>query len=151
MIRRMDPPLPAASRPSKTTATRAPSALDPVLHLDQLGLQSLQLFLVHLPVQPLMSVLPLMAGQPNPAERREHGEVSELVRGQLLVATPDLRDPNFSRTVVLMLEHGADGALGVVLNRPIDLRVADVLPDWADLSRRPRHASSSADRWRPRR
>ena len=46
---------------------------------------------------------------------------NESVRGRLLVATPDLRDPNFSRTVVLMLEHGDDGALGVVLNRPIEL------------------------------
>jgi putative transcriptional regulator len=63
------------------------------------------------------------------------GEAS--VRGRLLVATPDLRDPNFSRTVVLMLEHGDDGALGVVLNRPIELAVADVLPDWADLSSAP--------------
>ena len=58
------------------------------------------------------------------------------MRGRLLVATPDLRDPNFSRTVVLMLEHGDDGALGVVLNRPIELSVADVLPDWAELSSR---------------
>lgn len=63
--------------------------------------------------------------------------MSESLRGRLLVATPDLRDPNFSRTVVLMLEHGDDGALGVVLNRPIELSVADVLPDWADLSSAP--------------
>jgi putative transcriptional regulator len=63
--------------------------------------------------------------------------VSENVRGKLLVATPDLRDPNFSRTVVLMLEHGTEGALGVVLNRPIELRVAEVLPDWADLTAAP--------------
>jgi putative transcriptional regulator len=47
------------------------------------------------------------------------------------VATPDLRDPNFARTVVLMLEHGSEGALGLVLNRPTDVRVADALPDWA--------------------
>ena len=58
--------------------------------------------------------------------------MSESARGRLLVATPDLRDPNFSRTVVLVLEHGDEGALGVVLNRPIDLPVAEVLPDWAD-------------------
>ena len=63
--------------------------------------------------------------------------VNESVRGRLLVATPDLRDPNFSRTVVLMLEHGDEGALGVVLNRPIELPVADVLPDWAHLSSAP--------------
>jgi putative transcriptional regulator len=36
-----------------------------------------------------------------------------------------------------MLEHGDEGALGVVLNRPIELPVADVLPDWADLSSAP--------------
>lgn len=63
--------------------------------------------------------------------------MSESVRGRLLVATPDLRDPNFSRTVVLMLEHNDEGALGVVLNRPIELSVTEVLPDWADLSSAP--------------
>ena len=56
----------------------------------------------------------------------------ESARGRLLVATPDLKDPNFSRTVVLMLEHNEEGALGVVLNRPLDLPVSEVLPDWAD-------------------
>ncbi len=39
------------------------------------------------------------------------------VRGQLLVAAPTLHDPNFLRTVILVAEHGQDGALGVVLNR----------------------------------
>src|ERR1700709_485415 len=63
--------------------------------------------------------------------------MSESVRGRLLVATPDLADTNFSRTVVLMLEHGNDGALGVVLNRPLELSVAEVLPAWADLSSAP--------------
>jgi putative transcriptional regulator len=63
--------------------------------------------------------------------------MAESVRGRLLVATPDLRDPNFSRTVVLVLEHSPEGALGVVLNRPVDLRVAEVLPDWADRTSAP--------------
>jgi len=58
-------------------------------------------------------------------------------RGRLLVATPDLRDPNFVRTVILMLEHGAEGALGLVLNRPSEVRVADALPDWADVCAAP--------------
>lgn len=40
------------------------------------------------------------------------------LKGQLLVATPRLVDPNFAQTVLLMLEHSEDGALGVVLNRP---------------------------------
>ena len=38
--------------------------------------------------------------------------------GYLLVASPEMTDPNFARTVVLMLDHSADGAFGVVLNRP---------------------------------
>lgn len=54
------------------------------------------------------------------------------LRGRLLVATPGLTDPNFARTVVLVLEHGEAGALGVVLNRPSTLAVSDALPDWAD-------------------
>ncbi len=51
------------------------------------------------------------------------------LRGKLLVAAPTLADPNFVRTVVLIAEHGADGALGVVLNRPSDAAVGDVVPD----------------------
>jgi putative transcriptional regulator len=53
-------------------------------------------------------------------------------RGRLLLATPELSDPNFFRSVVLVLEHTDDGALGLVLNRPTDVRVDAVLPDWAD-------------------
>lgn len=56
------------------------------------------------------------------------------LRGRLLVATPLLREPTFARTVILVLEHGADtGALGVVLNRPTPVAVSDVLPAVADL------------------
>jgi len=50
--------------------------------------------------------------------------------GRLLVATPRLEDPNFRRTVVLMLDHGDDGALGIVVNRPLEVDVAAVLPVW---------------------
>lgn len=58
----------------------------------------------------------------------------ESLRGRLLVATPDLEDPNFRRTVVLLLEHSPEGALGVVLNRPtVDTTVEDPLPSWAHL------------------
>ena len=52
------------------------------------------------------------------------------LRGRLLVATPPLVDPNFDRTVVLVLEHGEEGAIGVVLNRPSDVELADTLPIW---------------------
>lgn len=59
------------------------------------------------------------------------------LRGQLLVATPELDDPNFRRTVVLMLAHGAEGALGVVLNRPSLTPVGHLLSAWEDLASYP--------------
>ena len=40
------------------------------------------------------------------------------LRAKLLVATPLLPDPNFHRTVILLIEHNEEGALGIVLNRP---------------------------------
>lgn len=49
---------------------------------------------------------------------------------RLLVATPLIGDGNFERTVVLMLEHNADGAIGLVLNRPTSLAVAELLTGW---------------------
>jgi putative transcriptional regulator len=64
---------------------------------------------------------------------REHADVERYsTRGSLLVATPRLSDPNFHRTVLLMLEHGEEGALGLVLNRPSELPVVDAVPEWAD-------------------
>ena len=50
-------------------------------------------------------------------------------KGRLLVASPSLIDPNFHRTVVLLLEHSTEGALGVVLNRPSLLNTRETLPD----------------------
>jgi putative transcriptional regulator len=58
-------------------------------------------------------------------------------KGMLLVATPPLVDPNFDRTVVLLLEHGGGGAVGVVLNRPSETRVAEALPGWELLAAEP--------------
>lgn len=57
--------------------------------------------------------------------------------GRLLVAGPRLIDPNFFRTVVLVCEHGEEGALGVVLNRPTDIPVGDHLPGWVERLSRP--------------
>ena len=51
------------------------------------------------------------------------------LRGQLLVAGPALLDPNFHRTVVLVCEHGEEGAMGLVLNRPSDAPIVDAIPD----------------------
>lgn len=52
-------------------------------------------------------------------------------RGRLLVAAPTLLDPNFFRAVVLLLAYDEDGALGVILNRPTDTPVAEIVPSWA--------------------
>ncbi len=52
--------------------------------------------------------------------------------GRLLLATPALLDPNFARTVVLLLDQDDDGAIGVVLNRPSELPLVAVLPQWSD-------------------
>jgi putative transcriptional regulator len=45
----------------------------------------------------------------------------------LLLAMPQLRDPNFSRSVILLCEHGTQGALGFVVNRPTEVRAAEAV------------------------
>ncbi|AIY16733.1 YqgE/AlgH family protein [Pimelobacter simplex] len=64
-------------------------------------------------------------------------EVRALAPGQLLLAAPELLDPNFADTVVLLLDVNDDGALGVVLNRPTALPVAEVLGEWGDVVEEP--------------
>lgn len=49
------------------------------------------------------------------------------LRGHLLIALPKLKDSNFFKSVVLIVEHGPDGAMGLVLNRPSDNTVAESL------------------------
>jgi putative transcriptional regulator len=46
-------------------------------------------------------------------------------KGQLLIASGRLMDPNFARTVVLIVQHDEDGVLGVILNRPLDIPVSE--------------------------
>jgi putative transcriptional regulator len=58
---------------------------------------------------------------------------AESLKGQLLIAAPILIDPNFRRSVVLVIEHSAEGALGVVLNRPTVLPVAEAVPELSGL------------------
>jgi putative transcriptional regulator len=61
--------------------------------------------------------------------------VNASYRGQLLVASPSLEDPNFVRTVVLLVAHGEEeGALGVVLNRPTGAEVGEILAIWQPLA-----------------
>jgi putative transcriptional regulator len=53
--------------------------------------------------------------------------MSKSLRGQCLVAAKSLRDPNFHKTVVLLLEHGDEGATGLIVNRPSSLKVSHAL------------------------
>jgi putative transcriptional regulator len=54
--------------------------------------------------------------------------MEDSLAGQLLLASPALQDPSFSRTVVLISLHNAEGAMGVVLNRPSNVTVAEAVP-----------------------
>ena len=66
---------------------------------------------------------------------REDGSVTATVRkGQLLIATPSLREPTFARTVIALLEHDDEnGSVGVVLNRPMSVAVSEVVDAVTDL------------------
>lgn len=54
------------------------------------------------------------------------------LRGRLLVATPLLTDPNFAGTVVLLCRHDAEGAFGVILNRPLETAAIEIIPEWLE-------------------
>ena len=66
------------------------------------------------------------------------GTEREPLSGRLLVAAPALRGSTFDNAVVLMLSHDGDGALGVIVNRPTEVRVGDVLPTWTEVVSEPR-------------
>ncbi len=62
----------------------------------------------------------------------EKEELPRYLTGYLLIADPDLRDPNFFHTVVLLVEHNEAGAFGLVLNRPGSAALGEVLPEFTD-------------------
>ncbi len=64
-------------------------------------------------------------------------DVARLAKGKFLVANRSLRDPNFAQSVILLVDHNARGALGVVVNRPTPIRLVEALPQIAELERRP--------------
>lgn len=64
----------------------------------------------------ILALLFLIVAAPHRALR---AEAAGSLTGQLLVATPQMRDPHFSQTVIYMVRHDAEGAMGLVLNRPI--------------------------------
>ncbi len=57
-------------------------------------------------------------------------------KGMFLVASQDLRDPNFSETVVLLIDYNPQGAMGLVINRPTQMKLSTVLPEIEGLKKR---------------
>ena len=57
----------------------------------------------------------------------------ETLQGHLLIASPNLRDPNFFRSVVLLVQHNDQGALGLVLNRPLETSIQEAWPQVSEL------------------
>lgn len=62
------------------------------------------------------------------------GDLDDVRPGSLLVAMPALSDPTFAGTVVFVLDHSDSGTLGVVLGRPSQVEIRDVLPGWSELA-----------------
>lgn len=62
--------------------------------------------------------------------------VGRLAKGRFLVASRSLQDPNFAETVILLVEYDANGALGVIVNRPTEVALVDALPELGELRRR---------------
>jgi len=78
------------------------------------------------PIEPFSEFDPF-GGEPEPSH----------LTGRLLVATPAVDDPNFRRRVVLVLDHGLHGAMGVAIDRPGGVAVDQLLPQWHDLATAP--------------
>jgi putative transcriptional regulator len=71
------------------------------------------------------------------AARRENGTYGMApAKGVFLVASETLNDPNFSQTVVLLLEYDDGGAVGLIINRPTEVSLASLLPEEEDLKHR---------------
>lgn len=55
--------------------------------------------------------------------------MDELKAPSLIISMPELLDPNFRRSVVLLIEHNEEGSFGLVLNRPTEIRIRDLCED----------------------
>ena len=81
---------------------------------------------------------------PQPEEPEDAGDhhvapaANRVRAGTLLIANIELLEPTFRRSVIYVVEHNDGGTLGVVLNRPSETAVYNVLPQWADLAAKPK-------------
>jgi putative transcriptional regulator len=69
------------------------------------------------------------------AQARQEFSPTSVEKGVLLVASPSLSDPNFHQTVLLIIEHGRGGTIGLILNRPTNVFLSEALPDFTVLKR----------------
>ena len=82
-----------------------------------------------------------MAQHEDPDDAGDHhvAPAANRVRaGTLLLANIDLIEPTFRRSVIYVVEHNDGGTLGVVLNRPSETAVYNVLPQWSELVAKPK-------------
>jgi putative AlgH/UPF0301 family transcriptional regulator len=76
-------------------------------------------------------------GRRNAVPALSVGCLDDVRPGSLLVAMPSLTDPTFTGAVVYVLDHAETGTIGVVLGRPSEVRIGDVLPGWSELAVEP--------------
>jgi putative transcriptional regulator len=79
----------------------------------------------------LASQMPAMP--PLPYQNRSKGTLS---KGKFLVAGRDMRDPRFAETVILLVEYGSNGATGLIVNRPTEVKLSSVLSEMKGLESR---------------
>ena len=57
---------------------------------------------------------------------------NEVTNGKVLLADPFMLDPNFKRSAVLLCEHGGEGSLGFIMNKPLKMRVDELIEDFPE-------------------
>ncbi len=84
------------------------------------------------------SVAPAAANRPPAPGVRPAVSLDEtqLAAGRFLVAKREMIDPNFAKTVVLLLDYGMHGSLGLVINRPSEMKISALLPELDELKQR---------------
>ncbi len=84
----------------------------------------------------LVATAPASSGA-EPAIARRLSPVSALAKGKFLVAHRGLPDPNFARSVVLLIEYGDQGAMGLIVNRPTQVKLSQLWPEIKKIAERP--------------
>ena len=80
--------------------------------------------------------------EPRESQERPSGGLGELQAGAFLAASRSLRDPNFAETVIFLIEAGEEGAMGVIVNRPTGIPIAEALPEVENLEESEQHLFS---------